>query len=222
MVEVLDHYHGPAQRKLWLLAFAESASDQTRTGWSPRWKLAHRADMLPHHASRTARQLIDEGVIKRHGGGYSGQTAVYELLPLAPGNPPGRVPPEVPIRRGERVPTATGKGTHSAGKGTSGGTPSLISPHIPQSARASADIIRAAFPGVTDDEIETITRETGRRGARNTAAVIRHEAAQGTLRLPCDRDGDGRHSSACRDGDSGLCGANWCACRCHIKPEASP
>ena len=30
MSEVLDRYHGPDSRKLWLLAWAEKANDRTR------------------------------------------------------------------------------------------------------------------------------------------------------------------------------------------------
>ena len=227
MVEVLDHYHGPARRKLWLLAFAESASDSTRTGWCPRWKLAHRAGVSPEHATRVAGQLAREGVIKRHGGGHRGQAAVYELLPLAE-----RVPPGTPIGTekgatrgthsgGKRVPKPGGKGDRTNGKGATTATPSLISlntPHLLARGRGPADIIRAAYADATDDEIKFITEDRISHGARNLAAVLTHEAREHTLRLPCDRDGPDRHSNACRDGDPSECGMDWCTCRCHTEP----
>ena len=89
--------------------------------------------------------------------------------------------------------------------------------------RGPADIIRAAFPDATDDEIEILTKDKIGNGARSLRAVLRHEIGEGTLRLPCDRDGTRRHSEACRVGDSRGCGMNLCACRCHIEPaKATP
>lgn len=83
VVEVLDRYHGPNPRKLWLIAFAEAARDQTRTGWQPRKKLAHRVGVSEPRASNIAAELVAEGVIKRDGGGFNGKSARYVLLPLA-------------------------------------------------------------------------------------------------------------------------------------------
>jgi hypothetical protein len=83
VVEVLDHYHGPKPRKLWLLSFAESANDKTRRGWLPRQRLAHRVGVSVSRASKIAAELVKEGVLKRDGGGYSGSPARYVLLPLA-------------------------------------------------------------------------------------------------------------------------------------------
>lgn len=93
IAEVLDHYHGPPRRKLWLIAWAEHASYQTRAGWCPRAQLAARADVSGPHASRIAAELIAEGVLKRQGGGYRGRAAEYVLAPIA-----------------EWVPSANGKG----------------------------------------------------------------------------------------------------------------
>ena len=95
----------------------------------------------------------------------------------------------------------------------------------PPRARA-ADIIRAAFPGATDDEIEIVIKNRKTNGARSVEAVLAHEIREGKLRLPCDRDApeDHRHSGACRVGDSSGCGYGWCECRCHTEParEAVP
>jgi hypothetical protein len=101
-------------------------------------------------------------------------------------------------------------------------TPSRPSPSRPSpSARtrgpSAAEIIRAVYPDATDDEIKIITEDKNHRGARSAEAVLAHEARQGTLRLPCNPSGPGRHSGACRDGRGG-CAYGWCACRCHAEP----
>jgi hypothetical protein len=87
-------------------------------------------------------------------------------------------------------------------------------------AREAADTIREVYPGATDDEIETMIKDRIAHGARSPEAVLAHEAREGTLRLPCDRGGPGRHSNECRDGDPGRCGMDWCTCRCHTGPAA--
>jgi hypothetical protein len=187
MVEVLDHYHGPHVRKLWLMAFADAASDDTRTGWCPRWKLAHRADVSPEHATRVAGELAREGVIKRHGGGYRGQAAMYELLPLTE-----RVPPETPIGTGKGATTDTlsgrgkgdrpdgkgdrldGKGATTDGKGATTATPSLNPlniPHLPSRAPERESRAILASLGATEREIDLIIARI------NTDPGIRHPAA---------------------------------------------
>jgi hypothetical protein len=94
------------------------------------------------------------------------------------------------------------------------------------SPRASAaDTVRAAFADVTGDEIETIIETVrSKYQPRNLPGYIATLAAKGELRRPCDQQGTTRHSQACRDGQSGSCGADWCECRCHPrKPaEAAP
>ena len=83
MVEVLDHYHGPHARKLWLIAWAEKVKDDgSRTGYCKRDVLAARLGRSPSRVSHIASELEDEGTIKRLGGGVWGKSAVYELLPL--------------------------------------------------------------------------------------------------------------------------------------------
>jgi hypothetical protein len=83
VTEVLDRYHGPDARKLWLLAWAEKANDGTRTGWPTREVLAHRTGRSPSRASHIADELVTEGVLKRDGGGNRGGPARFILLPLA-------------------------------------------------------------------------------------------------------------------------------------------
>ena len=175
MVEVLDHYHGPHARKLWLIAFAESANNRTRTGWSPRWKLAHRSDISPHHATHTAGELIREGVIKRHGGGYRGQAAVYELLPLDGKGAVGDTLSESKGCRGR-----PGKGVAGNRKGAVGDTPSLSSPQKenPSSARAGDRELRAALAGLgaNPTEIDLVIAEAKTRAKGNLDAYMRQIA----------------------------------------------
>ncbi|MGH3192688.1 MAG: hypothetical protein ACRDOL_36660 [Streptosporangiaceae bacterium] len=83
VVEVLDHYHGPHARKLWLIAWAEKVpGDGSRIGYCKREVLVARLGRSPSRVSGIARELEDEGTIKRLGGGVWGKTAVYELMPL--------------------------------------------------------------------------------------------------------------------------------------------
>ena len=83
VTEVLDRYHGPDARKLWLLAWAEKANDGTRTGWPTRDVLAHRTGRSPSRVSHISDELVAEGVLKRDGGGNRSGPARFILLPLA-------------------------------------------------------------------------------------------------------------------------------------------
>jgi hypothetical protein len=80
--EVLDHYHGPDARKLWLIAWAEKANDRTRTGWPTRDLLAHRTGRSASRVSHISDELIAEGTLKRDGGGNRSGPARFILLPL--------------------------------------------------------------------------------------------------------------------------------------------
>ena len=99
--------------------------------------------------------------------------------------------------------------------------PDLVRPARAR-GRGPADIIRAVYPSATDDEIEILIKDREDHGARSVVAVLDYEIRESTLRLPCDRsssyDGVQPHSQACRDGDPGRCGMDWCACRCHTEP----
>src|ERR1700722_20014977 len=55
--EVLDRYHGPDARKLWLLAWAEKANDNTRAGWPTRELLSHRTGRSAARGSNVATEL---------------------------------------------------------------------------------------------------------------------------------------------------------------------
>ena len=93
MVEILDCYHGPHPRKLWLLAWAEKVGngDGSRAGYCSRAVLANRLGVSQTRVSHIARELVAEGVLRRLGGGVWKQSAVYELLSLArlPDTPQG-------------------------------------------------------------------------------------------------------------------------------------
>lgn len=84
LAEVLDHYHGPTRHKLWLLAFAEFANDETRAAWPSRRLLAWRVDVSESRASHIASALVAEGVIKRDEAGRKGRGSTrYVLVPLS-------------------------------------------------------------------------------------------------------------------------------------------
>lgn len=83
MAEILEHYHGGDKRKLWLLAWAEKASSETRSGWCPRPVLAARIGVSPSRVSHIAAELMAEGTIKRNGSRR--RYPVYVLSPLAGG-----------------------------------------------------------------------------------------------------------------------------------------
>jgi hypothetical protein len=228
MVEVLDNYHGPDALKLWLLAFAEKANDQTRQGWPGREILAHRTGRSASRVSHIAAELVSSGTIKRVAGGgrHRGETR-YELLPLtAAGSSQGAAAPHSE-NRSQSAPQNS-QGAESGSQGAAISSLPAETPHNPQnpqepsSAHARADgpahIIRTAYPDATDDEIEAITKERISSGARSAEAVLAYEIRHGTLRLPCNRDGPGRHSNAGRVGDPGGCTVLWCNCRCHTEP----
>jgi hypothetical protein len=90
------------------------------------------------------------------------------------------------------------------------------------SPRASAaDTVRAAFADVTDEEIETIIETVrSKYQPRNLPGYIATLAAKGELRRPCDQQAATPHSQACRGGESGGCGQDWCECRCHPRKPA--
>jgi len=131
IIEVLDHYHGPDARKLWLLAWAEKANDGTRAGWPTREVLAHRTGRSPVRVSNVASELVAEGVLKRDGGGNRGGPARYIMLPVGdspmgslrpnPSGPPNGFGLSEPIRD-QKGSESTVKGSESARKG-SGPTP---------------------------------------------------------------------------------------------------
>jgi len=138
VVEVLDSYHGSAIKKLWLLAFAEKASDKTRQGWPGREVLAHRADVSQSRASNLATELVRDGVVKRVGGGGRNRgAAMYELLPLDPGDPvdnssqgaPRTNPDNTPQSSPRPNPERTPQGSESRPQGSeSGPQGSAVSP----------------------------------------------------------------------------------------------
>lgn len=81
--EVIDHYRGPDAKSRWLVAFAFSARDETRTGWPGRELMAWRVQKSAARTSNMATELVRDGVIKRVGGGGKGRgNTRYVLLPI--------------------------------------------------------------------------------------------------------------------------------------------
>lgn len=110
-----------------------------------------------------------------------------------------------------------------ASQGASGAThqESSTSQSSPSPRASASDTIRAAFPDANSHEIEAVTKIiVAARKPRDLDAYVASMAARGSLRLPCDRQGRGRHSEACRRGDGSSCGMDWCHCRCHVKAAA--
>lgn len=136
VVEVLDHYHGPDARKLWLVAWAEKANDRTRTGWPTRGVLSHRTGRSPSRVSHISDELVTEGVLKRDGGGNRSGPARFVLLPLADDGKGALKPhpkeevegaakahPEDPVKGAPRAhPKPKVKGAESKRKGAESGT----------------------------------------------------------------------------------------------------
>jgi len=103
-------------------------------------------------------------------------------------------------------------------------------------------MLRAVDATVTAAETESILSKLTENGARSAIAVLRTAIREGSGRrlvaeargeLPspvsarrtCDRDGESRHSDACRRGDGRSCTYVWCECRCHGRKtvrQASP
>jgi hypothetical protein len=197
-------------------------------------KLAEHAGLSVNTAVRARGELVASGAVEYRRGNGHGHVSAYRIKVT---NDAGYLhsPAKVPNNAGdlERYPDEARKGTQTrpvkvptgyspTSQNVSGQLePSQLEPS--QLSRAApADVIRAVFPGATDDEIEIMIKDRTGKGARSPGAVLAHEARQGILRLPCDRGQGSRHSAACRDGNPGQCGADWCTCRCHTSPGAAP
>ncbi|MGH3162566.1 MAG: hypothetical protein ACRDOC_11815 [Streptosporangiaceae bacterium] len=184
--------------------------------------------------ARTAGMLVRAKRGHRLGDGTTRATEWQLCLPSSTGIPVPVEKPSTGIPVPVEKPVSSGTDRHlnrheTASQPARIAPPSRPSPSRPRPSSARAGgrdaaelIILDAYPSATDDEIKFIIEDRIAHGARSPAAVLAHEIREGLLRLPCDRDGPGRHSNACRDGDPGQCGAHWCACRCHTEPAAGP
>ena len=203
IVEVLDHYHGPHARKLWLIAWAEKVSnDGSRAGYCKREVLAARLGVSVSRASHIARELEDEGTIKRLGGGVWGKAAVYELLPLdaSQGDPrthPMQGDPRThPMQGDPRAHPMAEPGTHSQGdprahsQGDPRAHPNPDNPHNPSSSsrrttRTGSGGARAA----TDDDDDSNTQSADLDGgAEGAPAAVRDRPGPGYGLCPECRD----------------------------------
>jgi Helix-turn-helix domain len=69
--------------------------------------------------------------------------------------------------------------------------------------------------GVRPDATEEILNGS-RKGVRGApGAEAPHARRPKPRQRQCDRDGPGRHSEACRHGESRNCFVSWCECQCH-------
>jgi DNA-binding Lrp family transcriptional regulator len=188
MVEVLDCYHGPYARKLWLLAWAEKVNndDGSRTGFCKRTDLAARLGVSPARVSQIARELEGEGVIKRLGGGVWGKATEYELLPLPAGTGAQGKPRADPTQGKPRAdPTGDAQGKPRANaqgkpRANAQGKPRAYPiPQYPQepsslSAREDDPLAELARLGATEREIETIRiKIRNDPGVRHPGAYLR-------------------------------------------------
>ena len=170
MVEVLDHYHGPPHRKLWLIAWAEKANDGSRTGYCKREILAARLGRSLSRVAHIAGELEAEGTIKRLGGGVWGKAAVYELPPLdssqgatgqqptqgATGQQPDGATGQQPTSGAPQQPTSA---TGQQPEVLPGSNPSLIIPDKPSSSsRRTTRTGGRGEPAATDDDDDSSTQ----------------------------------------------------------------
>jgi hypothetical protein len=210
MVEVLDHYHGPHSRKLWLIAWAEKVTEGSRAGYCRRTILAARLGVSPGRASQIAREIQDEGAIKRLGGGVGAKPVTYELLPLdtAQGkpraNPPQGKPRANPQDAVEGKPRANAQGKPRANaEGKPRANPNLDSPEEPSSlSPAERDLADGlGWLGATERETEfVITAIRADPGVRNRTAYIRKILDSGD---PADLLDRARRDLADADADGG-------------------
>jgi hypothetical protein len=214
----------------------------TGTGFASGQQLAADAEATERTVKRATRWAREAGYVVQTRRGHrisEGVAAASEWQLIQPDGSRTQQDMPVPLATQQDMPVplagrtqgdrATGpRGQSHRPKGTPG-------PHHQESStsrsssstarvRSPADLIRAVYPSATNDEIEIIVKDRINNGARSPEAVVAYEIRQGTLRLPCDCDGSGLHSNACRDGDSLGCayhdepGEDWCTCRCHTQP----
>ena len=199
MTEILDHYHGPHHRKLWLLAWAEKIPNggDTRAGYCPRAIIAHRIDRSPTRASNIAHELEAEGTIKRLGGGVWHKSTVYEMPPLdgsqgSPRTNPTDGPQGSPATNPQGSPATNPQGSPRT-------NPNPQDPKEPSSLVAAARELREALAGLgaperdidaiiakvkNDPDIErpaAYMRKVARtdQGANLLAGLNRHRPATG-------------------------------------------
>ena len=184
MAEVLDHYHGPHSRKLWLLAWAEKVKrpDPARLAGSAAPGAPDRQSAS--RASHIAGELVGEGVIKRLGGGgrHRGKSTEYELLPLT-----GAQGSQVAARRNQRLISVRNQGSQGRIRASgcarfarvaSGNASQPSDPQEPSSLSARGRDPRTcaefASRAQTEREIEFIFAEIENDpGIRKSAAYLR-------------------------------------------------
>jgi hypothetical protein len=242
--EVIEHYRGPDHKWRWLVVFAWSAKDRTRTGWPSRDVMRDRTGKSGSRVSNIATELVTDGVLKRVGGGGKHRgNARYTLLPLttdpvdnsAQGSPatnpdagsqgsPGRTSGFASYEPQGSRPNQSPAQTPYGKSGKSG-----------KSSPRARDMLRAVDPSVTEEEATEVVRILSARPAvRDPIAVLgaeirngngyaliteaRHRLGRGepvTPPLPASRAAAAR-TAACRSDDHEYCpGPALCSCGCH-------
>lgn len=190
MIEVLDHYRGPDHKFRWLIAFAESANERTRTGWPSRKLMSWRTQKSEARVSNIASELVDDGVLKRDGGGGRHRgNARYTLLPFTAQSSPVTNPDNV----SQGSPSTNPKGEVKGSPGESQGSPAAnfqgsrpillpaetslpnpsVSPQSPQTTgAATAQTVLASFIDWDRDNGGTLTQRTIGQLAKQIAHLL--------------------------------------------------
>jgi hypothetical protein len=163
VTEILDHYHGPDARKLWLIAWAEKANDRTRAGWPTRELLSHRTGRSAARVSNVATELVTEGVLKRDGGGNRGGPARFILLPIANADKGSELTNPKDNAKGSPSPNPKPvvKGSESARKGSESGVKGSDStPQPAETGSLPLTIPSEEHPSVSMADADTPTPPT--------------------------------------------------------------
>ena len=100
-------------------------------------------------------------------------------------------------------------------RGSAHDTPSGSHGVAPMHGRGSTHARHGVAPALPEE----ILNGSGKRGRDNGAGAPR-AASPKPRRGTCDPAGPGKHTEACRSGDSARCTWSWCECQCHGRRPA--
>jgi hypothetical protein len=244
--EVLDHCPDlPYRQFRVLVALAADAKAETRRCKPGIGKIALQANCPIRTAQHALDMLRRRGLVKMVARPAPGRRPVYEILPVVG---PEHAQPHIARERAqphiarERAQHRNERAQRSlapehAQYEVAPPTSRTTSDSYVSLSRAERELRDAlAGLGATDRETDyIIAKIRDQPSVYNPVAYLRtaigngdgpglidrarRELAGGAEGArPCDRDGPGRHSSACRNGESALCGYDWCECACHRRP----
>lgn len=225
----------PDPQNKFMTALGTHLRDDSRTVRVAYSKLIAESGLAPNTAKLARQKLESSGRLESRRTGYGRGHVIEWTAWCLPGSSPEVESDQAESDKGvnNADPLTSGKGVNwplerGAIAASEGGQPPLTGQRKPDhglelranssSSRGVAALVRQRFPDATDTEIESIVSDRKAKPVRSVLAVVDHELKQGTLQLPCDPDGPGRHTEACRSGNSGRCRFDWCACRCHVRP----